>query len=452
MNAFERFVIKKISAPIIAEAKGLPNFFQHLEQLEASQYWARDRIAEFQFERLKKLLSHAYENTAFYRRRFDKAGINPYKLQDPEEIRNIPILTKKEIRENITSMIAKDYREDQLDMSETGGTTGVKMQFYRDKVSRSLKLAAVYRFEKWSGWDFGERMGLVWPTPADYVGYYTWKTKLGNELFGRQIVLPAAVLDDHVIQRYVGQLIKKRPTIIRGFSSPVCELASYIDRKGIELPLKGAITTGEPLFTHQRRIIQEAFNCKVLDSYRTREVGQVAHQCQELRGLHINAECMYVEIESQNGMEDGTGEIIITDLLNYGMPFIRYKIDDVGKISSELCPCGRGLPMLENIDGRIADIFFRPDGKRIMPITLLMYLVHKAAGPLGQVQIIQDRLDHLVIRMTSDPLPTDEIKDYQLSKVKELFGPQMKVSFEIVEKIPREESGKYRFTICKIAE
>ncbi len=448
---FEKFV-KKISAPIIAQVRGLPNFFRHIEQLETSQYWTRDRIVEFQFERLKKLLRHAYENTAFYRRRFNETGINPYKLQDPEEIRNIPILTKREIRENITSMIAKGYRKDQLHMSETGGTTGVDMQFYRDKASVSLKAAARYRFEKWAGWDFGERMGLVWPATADYVGYYTCKTKLGNELFARQVVLPAGVLDDYAIQRYVDQLLKKRPTMIRGFSSPVYELASYVDRKGIELPLKGIITTGEPLFSHQRKIIEEAFNCKVLDSYRTREAGSVAQQCQELRGLHINAECLYLEIESQNGMEDGTGAIIITDLVNYGMPFIRYKIDDVGKISFESCPCGRGLPMLKNIEGRIADIFFRPDGKRIMPITLLLHLVHKAPGLLGQLQIIQDRLDHLAIRMTSDPLPTDEIKNYQLSKVKWLFGPQMKVSFEIVDKIPREASGKYRFTICKIAE
>jgi phenylacetate-CoA ligase len=451
MKAFEVFV-KKVSSPIIARGKGLPRLFQCLEELEVSQYWDRNRIVEFQFEKLKKLLLHAYENTTFYRRRFDKAGVNPYKLQDPEEIRNIPILTKREIRENITAMIAKGYRKNQLDMSETGGTTGVKLLFYRDKASLSLKKAAVYRFEKWAGWDFGERMAMVWPASADYVGYYTWETKLMNELFGRQVVLPDALLDDHVIQEYVDQLIKKRPTMVRGFASPIYEVASYINRKGIELPLKGAITTGEPLFIHQRKIIEEAFHCKVLDSYRTREAGSVAQQCQELYGLHINAECLYVEIESQNSTYDGTGEIIITDLVNYGMPFIRYQIGDVGKISFEPCPCGRGLPMLKNILGRTFDIFFGPDGKRVMSINLVRYLVYKAPGLLGQVQIIQDRLDHLVIRMTPDPPPTDEIKNYQISKVKELLGPQMKVSFEIVDKIPREESGKYRFTICKISK
>ena len=108
--------------------------------------------------------------------------------------------------------------------------------------------------------------------------------------------------------------------------------------------------------------------------------------------------------------------------------------------------------MLKNIYGRAAETFFGPDGKRIMSVTLVLYLVDNAPGLLGQVQIIQDRLDHLVIRMTPVPLPTDEIKDYQVNKVKELLGPQMKVSFEIVDEIPREKSGKFRFTICEIAE
>lgn len=449
LKIFHKFV-RNISSPVIARKDGLPDLFQHLKELRATENWSSEKIRELQFIRLKELLQHAYENTIFYRKRFDEVGLAPHKLQDPEEIRKIPILTKEDIRENLDSMLAKCCKAGQLHSSETGGTTGVKMKFYRDNSSLSLKEAALYRFENWAGWDFGERIGIIWPATADYVGHWSWKAKIKNELFCRQIVLPAAALDEEIIGDYVALLTKKRPAIIRGFSTPVFEVANYIYGKGIEVPLKGVITTGEPLFPKQRQIIEKAFQCKAYDSYRTREAGPVAQQCIELHGLHVNAECLYVEVEAMPGLEDGTGEIIITDLVNYGMPLIRYSIGDLGKLSSKPCPCGRGLPMIENICGRTADVFFAPNGKRVMPGSLVLYLVDQAPGLLGQVQIIQDGLDHIIIRMTPDPMPSQEIKDYQMKKVKELFGPEMKVSFEIVDSIPRGPSGKYPFTICQI--
>jgi phenylacetate-CoA ligase len=449
LKIFQTFV-NKISSPVIARKEGLPNLFQHLKELRYSENWNRDRILELQFVRLKKLLQHAYGNTIFYRKRFDAVDFDPNKLKYPEEIRQIPILTKEDIRESLDSMLANCYKAEQLHTSETGGTTGVKMRFYRDNACLSLKEGALYRFENWAGWNFGERVGVIWPATADYVGYWSLKAKLKNELFGRQVVLPAAMLDEKIIGDYVALLIKKQPAIIRGFSSPVFEVANYIYERNMEVPVKGVITTGEPLFLHQRQIIEKAFQCRAYDSYRTREVGPVAQQCSELRGLHINAECLNVEVEPLPGSEDGTGEIIITDLVNYGMPLIRYSIGDLGKMSSKTCPCGRGLPIIENICGRTADVFLAPNGKRIMAITLVLYLVDEAPGLLGQVQIIQDALNHIIIRMTPDPMPTQKIKDFQIKKVKELFGPEMKVSFEIVDSIPRGPSGKYPFTICQI--
>jgi phenylacetate-CoA ligase len=451
--------VRNISFPIIAKRNGLPRLMKYLNQLEESQYWPRERLVELQFERLKALLIHAYVNTAFYKSRFDEAGFDPFDFSDLNETTKIPVLTKNHIRDNLESLISKNYSQADLHSSETGGTTGVKMKFYRDNACLSPKEAGLYRFEKWTGWNFGERMGLVWTAQQDYVGYWTKRARIKNELFGRQVVFPAAIIDEASIATYVKDLMIKKPTMIRAFTSPIFEVAKYIKNNAIgNSTVKGVITTGEPLYGHQREIISEAFDCDVFDSYRSREAGPLAQECEAHNGMHINAESLFIESVPPKDpqhfayVQRGSGDLVVTDLLNYGMPLIRYKMDDMGSLSDEVCPCGRGLPLLKNLAGRTADIFYSPDKKRITAGSLVLYLVDQAPGHLGQIQIIQDRLDHLVIKMTSDPLPSDEIRSYQAGKVKELFGPNMKVSFEIVDNIAREKSGKYLFTKCLINE
>jgi phenylacetate-CoA ligase len=456
MMTFYKEFVKNISFPILSKRSGHSGLYRYLAELEKSQYLEPQTIRRLQLSRLKKLLCHAYANCDFYKKRFDQAGFNPMSFNDFSELKQIPSLSKNEIRENLNNLVAKNYKSSELHSSETGGTTGVKMKFFRDNACLSPKEAALYRFEKWTGWDFGERIGLVWPAQQDYVGYWTLKSKIKNELSLRQIVCPAAIITEELVSNYVNQLINKKPTMIRGFTTPLYEVAKYIQDNRIEnLKPKGIITTGEPLYSHQRKIISEAFNCDVFDSYRSREAGPLAQECEFHSGMHINAESLYIEAVSLDGKlspAESAGEILVTDLLNYGMPLIRYRMGDMAVLSDVICKCGRGLPLMKNIEGRTSDVFYTPDKKRIAAITLVLYLVDEAPGLLGQVQIIQDKLNHLIIRMTADPPPSDHLKSYQRQKVKELFGPKMEISFDVVASIPREASGKYLFTKCLIDE
>lgn len=451
MSIYSVFV-KNISFPFIAKRDGLPRLYEHLQRLEESQFWPRQEIIKLQFARVKKLLIHAYHYTAFYKKRFDDAGFDPFGFTNLSDLSQIPFLTKKQIRDNLQSLISERYKESELHFSETGGTTGVKMKFYRDNDCLSPKEAALYRFEKWAGWDFGQRMGLVWTAQQDYIGHWTQKAKIKNELYVRQIVFPAAILDEELISNYVNLLLRKRPVMIRAFTSPIYEVAKYVQVNNIDdIKLKGVITTGEPLYDHQRKLISSAFHCEVFDSYRSREAGPLAQECELHNGMHINAESLYIEaVQPANPdvFEDGMGEIVVTDLLNYGMPLIRYKMGDMGILSDEKCSCGRGLPLLKKIAGRTSDILYTPDMKCVTAGSLVLYLVDEAPGLLGQVQIIQDQLDHLIIRMTPDPPPTQEIREYQENTVRRLFGEKMRVTFDTVNEIPPEKSGKYLFTKC----
>ncbi len=452
-SVYSKF-IRQVTFGLIANRSGYQNLVQHLDFLNQSQYWGTRRLQSYQQNKIKKLLIHAFETTSYYRELFRENQFDPYRFNNLTDLACLPLLSKEIIRSQINELISNRYRPDQLHMSETGGTTGVKMQFYRDNQCLGAKEAALFRFEQWSGWSIGDRVGIVWPARQDYLGHWTLKAKIKNELYNRQVVFPAAVMEDAEIQAYLRLLNRKKPAAIRAFTSPIYEIAKYVDRHKPALPkLRGIITTGEPLYAHQRTAIEEAFKCKVFDSYRSREGGPIAQECEAHDGLHINAESLFVEVlpSSDPGYRSAKiGEIVITDLLNFGMPLIRYRMGDLGQIIHESCTCGRGLPRLKNIRGRTSDIFHSPNGKKIAPGSLVLYLVDEAPGLIGQVQIVQDRLNHILIRITKEPRPTKELLDYQKRTVSDLFGAEMEVSFEFVDNIPREKSGKYLFAKCLV--
>ncbi len=444
-----RNVIKNVTFPLIARRDGLGGIMGNLRSLEESQFWPYHRIAELQRDRLKRLLVHAYENTDFYRERFDDAGFNPYTFRHPDHLFKIPVLTKEQIRDNMSRLIARNYRPEEIHYAETGGTSEVKMRFYRDNGCLSMKEAAIYRFGRWSGWEFGDYLGLVWPAHQDLMGYGTFKSRMRNELYKRIVLFASAVIDDRACSEYLHVLKRKKPTTILAFSSPIHELAKYMARKGIDgYRLKGLITTGEPLYDHQRSLVADMFHCDIQDSYRSREAGPMAQECEAHSGMHINAECLYLELDNPRPMASSgeqAGNVLVTDLLNYGMPLIRYYMGDTAVLSDRPCPCGRGLPLMKEIVGRALDVFVTPEGRLVSTIAMVMYMVNAAPGFFGQMQVVQDAADHLTLKMTRDLIPSKEVMDHQARIVEKLFGTRMRITYEFVDEIPREKSGKYLF-------
>ena len=446
--------ISEITFPLLASYRGLNGLRSNIRFLESSQFWSAEKLHDFQQEKLKEILIYAYENTVYYRKIFSEAGFNPYRFRHPDEICKIPFLTKEIIRENYSDLLSVKYSDKERHCSETGGTTGVKMVFCRDNECLSMKEASLLRFDTWTGWKIGEVSSLVWPAQQDYVGNYNWKSRIINAFYLRQLVCPAAVIDEDLIKGYLGKFQIQKPKMIRAFPSPIHEIAQYVLKNQMELPgVKGIVTTGEPLLRQQREEISQAFQGPVFDSYRTREMGPVAQECEQHYGLHVNAETLFVEIipGDESTPDDETGEVVVTDLLNRGMPFIRYQIGDYARFLRGECDCGRKLPQLETIEGRTGDVFITPDNRRIMAGSLVLYLIDESPGKTGQVQILQDRLDHLTILSTGDPPLSNQIKEYQYRKVKELFGKEMQISFKTVESIPREPGGKYRFAKCTVS-
>lgn len=449
-------LIKHVVYPAVARREGRTGLYRYLKDLEESQFWPLERIREQQLAKLQVLIRHAYENTVFYRKRFNDCGFDPYHFKDVDKLKTLPVLTKEDIRDNLSTLTATTYGKENLNASLSGGTTGLVTQFYLNRECLTPKLAAVLRFDKWTGWDIGEWMGLVWPATLDDYGEATWRSIITNYVSHRRIKLALTVIEEAQVRKFLETIRKKKITMIRGFPMPLSDVATYaLDHDLMDFAVKGIVSTGETLYPHQREAIEKAFDCRCYDSYRTRENGPIAQECEVHGGLHINAECVFVEtVQIGKGVSEGKeskrsdGRILITDLLNYGMPFIRYDIGDVGMLSEMACSCGRGLPLLTKVGGRMVDLLYAPDGRHIASITLIPNLVHET-GITNRVQIVQDALDHIILRITK-PSPSEAILAHMREIVGRIFRAEMKVSFEFPDEIEFVKSGKYPFIVCKV--
>ncbi len=445
-------LVKHITYPLLSRRYGYGGVCGHLREFEKRQYLPREELLEYQWKKVREILEYAYHNTDYYNRRFNEYGAEPWMIKDPSDMEKLPILTKTDIRENLEAMISRRYSRSELIPSSTGGTTGVKINFFYARDSLPAKKAAEHRADKWTGWDLGKRKGIIWPAGQDYVGCFTTRAKIKNALLEREIILPAAVLDEEMIRNYILLLKKHKPRMIRGFPNSIFLVADYINQNDIHLDFNSnVISTGEPLYDHHKKAFAKAFHGEIFNSYSAREVSLIGQECEKHNGLHLNMECNFVEFMTGTGPArcGEIGDIIVTDLVNRGMPLIRYQIGDKGVPEEGQCECGRGLSLLGSVMGRDGDIFKLPNGNRVAAITLVLYLVDN--GPMvGKVQVIQDRIDHLTVKITDDPMPDGNVFAFYRKTINGLLGPEMKVDFTIVEDIPKEASGKYRFVKCEI--
>jgi len=395
------------------------------------------------------LLMHAYQNTAYYRKKFTEIGFFPEDFKDFKDLQKLPVLTKQDLKDHLKDLIAQNYSKDEIHESTTGGTTADFTVFYRDNRCLDFKLASTIRHDRWCGWDIGEKEAVIWPAAIDFKQEPTWKSTIKNYLLDRKLRIFAGVLDKQTLYTICNELQKFKPTLIRGFPNPISVIAEFIQTKGDFSIRPAAIkSVGEPLSKQARELLQSVFQCKVFNYYLSRESGAIASECEQHDKMHINSECLYLEfLKNGRPVQNGSpGNIVITDLFNFGMPFIRYQLGDVGIPRDGVCACGRNLPLMEMTAGRESDFLISPhDGSFIMGLSLLVPFVENPK--VGQLQIIQDKINHIILRIAKDKDFKNENLTLFEKTVNNIFHGKMAVTIEFVDKIPHDKSGKYRFAI-----
>ena len=446
-----KYVLKYVILPIWAMWERTP-YRKHLKYMLKSQYFSRETIKEIQWQKLKKILHHAYQNSSFYRRKYDEAGINPENIKSFSDFLKIPILSKSEIIRNSEEIYVPFM--DKYVPFLTSGSTGNPLRGYRDKACNEFMRAGGMRSNIWAGYDMGERIYCLYGNPEkELKGWKKLRSKIRRKFLYRTEVLNLLKLTEQSMLDFAKKMRKKPPSLLWGHAHALYQLALFYEKKQIlDIRPKGMYSAGMVLHDWEKKKIEEIFQCKLQDRYGCEELGLIATECKAQQGLHINTDVHYVEFLDPDGNPVAPGErgsIVITDLTNYVMPFIRYKIEDIGIPSDEYCTCGITQPLIKKIEGRIADFIITPQHELVSGISLTDHFAGQIPG-VAQMQIIQNKIDVLNLKVVKNEDFGNGSMEKISHMVEDFFGKEMKFEIDFVEEIPKEASGKFRFTICNL--
>lgn len=444
-----QFLSKHLFYPLW-DLKDRSRRLQEWKALESQQWWPEEKLKSLQWERLQHTLKYAATHSPHYRKVFQEAGIGPDDITSEENFRKLPVTTKQDIRDNLDSFISDEYGKSSLVSAKTGGSTGVSLNLYFDEPCQERRNAAQLMADRWAGWDLGMKKASVWgnpPVPR------TPKQKLRHHLLDRTIYLDTMNLNGGSMSAFVERWRKEQPGAVFGHAHSIFIFAKYLLEQQItDLRPKGIVATSMMLLDNERTAIEQAFGCRVTNRYGCEEVGLIACECEHHQGMHLNLPHLYVEFLDTNNQPVKPGEpgkIVVTDLNNRGMPLIRYRVEDVGVYSEKPCPCGRNLPILERLEGRVADFLKLPDGGQVAGISLVERTLTKVPG-VEQMQLVQQALDQVLINRVKGKDFTKDTDPDLIRAMREVFDERVTLTINDVPGIPQESSGKYRFSICKV--
>jgi len=420
-----------------------------LRDLERSQWLPQEVLLARQRGKLQQIVSYAAANSPYYSRVFVEHGFDPARFS-MEDFQGLPLLTKAIIRTSTEDILSREFAREELGVHKTGGSTGIALTTYFDDNWREVRSADTLRADQWAGLFHGMKLASLWGNP---VLPKTFKQRVRAALLNRVIYLDTLDFSPRTVERFIARWRREQPEVLFGHSHSLYMLARYVTDKGIgDLRPHGIISTSMMLLENEREVIESAFSCKVTDRYGSEEVSLIACECERHAGMHLNIEFLYVEFLRPDGTPAAPGEegaIVITDLFNRGMPFIRYRIEDVGIPSDRHCACGRGLPIMERVTGRVADYLKRRDGSLVAGVSLVERTLTAIAG-LEQMQVVQPSADEIILNVVRAPDFSDRTERELLNEFHSVFGDGVAIRVVYMERIPQERSGKYRFSICRI--
>jgi phenylacetate-CoA ligase len=425
-----------------------------LDELNRTQWLSRGELLALQRDKLQRLLDYAYAYVPYYHRLFDQVGFKPPDLlADPAFFQKIPTLNKTLIRENFDDLLTTESRRrKQMRRDTTGGSTGQPLVFMIDADVRDYMTAYLHHHLGWTGWQFGQPHVYIWGAGFEIETMQSLRAKLMDWLLNR-FITNAYVLSEETMSAFALQVRRRRPRLLVGYPSSLYHFAEFVRERGFDdIQFEAIVSSAEVLYPAQRQFIESVFSGKMFDRYGTREVGAIGYECEAHKGLHVIVGNNYVEILKDGQPVDvgEAGEVVVTNLNNYSMPFIRYCTEDVAAWhADDNCPCGRAHPMMEVVQGRRVDMFKTKDDRAVWGgFASLMFDMEG----VKRFQLVQKSLDHVVVRIVKDA-PLDEARLAEIERTVHIaLGDDVNVEFEYPDEITIEGSGKYRYTISEIHE
>ena len=417
--------------------------------LELSQWWPAAELEAHRSRRLQAFLSKVGQRVPYYRDLFARLRFDPNAIRSIDALRELPLLGKAEIRQNVERFKAEGHGP--LMRYTTGGSSGEPLIFYVGKERSSHDVAAKWRSTRWWGVDIGDPELVVWGSPVE-LGAQDRIKRLRDAVM-RSHLLPAFEMSAKNLDHFVATIRSTRPAMLFGYPSSLALIALHAQQQKQpmnDLGIRVVFVTSEKLYDAQRSIIGEVFGCPVANGYGARDAGFIAHECPS-GGLHISAEDVIVETLRPDGAptaRDEAGEIVVTHMATAEFPFVRYRTGDIGVLSYEPCSCGRGLPMLEEVQGRTTDFVVARDGT-VMHGLALIYSVRDLPG-VERFRIEQVSLDETVVQVVGGPAFDSAAEERIVREFKARLGQMVEIRIERVREIANEASGKFRYVVSRV--
>ncbi|ODV05758.1 MAG: capsule biosynthesis protein CapK, partial [Rubrivivax sp. SCN 70-15] len=410
---------------------------------------APEALRAEQAARLRSFLVDIGERVPYYRALFERTGFEPARVNSAADLQRLPLMGKPEIRANVDALMADGHGP--LTRYNTGGSSGEPLVFYIGKSRKSHDVAAKWRATRWWGVDIGDRELVVWGSPVE-LGAQD-RLRQWRDALLRSHLLPAFEMSPQNLDRYVARIRVERPTMLFGYPSSLSLIAQHARRAGVrldDLGVRVVFVTSERLYDEQREAIGRAFGAPVANGYGARDAGFIAHECPQ-GSLHLSVEDIVVETVLPDGSPAApgeAGEIVVTHMATADFPLVRYRTGDMGVLGLEPCHCGRGLPVLKEVQGRTTDFIVAADGT-VMHGLALIYTLRDLPG-VERFRIEQLSLDETRVQVVPGAGFDAAARERIERDFKARLGGGVRIVVETVAVIPTEASGKFRYVVSRV--
>lgn len=421
---------------------------KYLSELNCTEFAGIEALNEIRDRKLHELMKKVYINVPYYRGVMLERSLTPDDFTSASDLVKLPILTKSIVREHYSDMLNLQLDKSKLIKVSTGGTTGAPLHLLFDQRAKAVSLAHWARWKRYAGIAETDRCFFIatdysaYDNP-DYEGSFSGSSTYMGASFG---------LDDERLEKYLINMQWFKPKYIRGFAFACYLVAEYLVRKGVCIPMKAVITSGDMVYPYFRESVRRAFDCEIFDHYGQNEDIVTANECSAHQGLHVNTESCHVEILSESNSlcpPGESGHIVGTHLENTSMPLIRYDTSDMGRMAVDSCSCGRNHPRILALDGRKDDWITLKNGKKIGH--QLSVTMKKFQHQVRETQFIQESYDLLRVKVVPLNDFNTQVQNEFEANIRAQVGQGIDIEFELVTEIAKTTRGKHRLIISKVS-